>query len=184
MASTGSGARLDAAPRRTRLVAVLGAGLVAAAGLGLAALLRTPLPQPDPINPDDAVEVQVVAPVEPVVQPGSRMEVGELVDGYEHVPIAARPSDMDGYDPGYETAWIEPLPREAPRGRWSDEPTEVRPASAAQPPVRESRFGFDAPGPDYAAERRMRRERLDRFQQQAPATVSVGAGLRTESTFY
>lgn len=158
------------------------AGVVACAGLATAALLRAPLPQPGRISSDDAVRVEVVAPVEPVVQPGARMEVGELVDAYEHVPIPARDPDMDVYDATYQTAWIEPPPRNEPRVRWTQEAANVRPPDVAPVVAHTSRFGFDAPTPDYAAERRARQERLDRLQQAAPG--AIGPEADPETTFY
>jgi hypothetical protein len=161
------------------------AGAVAAvafAGVGAAALMRAPLPEAAPVNPADAMQIAVVAPTERSVAAGGPMDVGELVDGYEHVPIPARTSEMDTYDPGYETAWLEPLPT-SPRLRSAQEAYAVQPAVAAAPAGQGgSRFGFDAPGPDYAAERSARRERLDRMQTATP--VPSAAGLRTETTFY
>jgi hypothetical protein len=82
--------------------------VVAVAGVGMLAL-RMPLPGAAPVG-GSRMAVEVVAPVEPEVQPGGTMEVGELVDGYTHVAIQPQAVGADVYEPGHQTAWVEPLP--------------------------------------------------------------------------
>lgn len=135
------------------------------------------------------MQVEVVAPVEAEVQPGGTMEVGELVDGYTHVAIAPPVSDADTYNPDYQTAWIEPEP---PGPASSVRVWTSAPPALAPEPVPEGRagsYGFDAPGPDYAAERRARQERLDRIQAEQASRGMAGQpgtspALDRDSAFY
>lgn len=169
-------------------MAIAPVAVIAVAGLGLFAL-RTPLPGVDALG-SDRMSVEVVAPVEPEVQPGGTMEVGALVDGYTHVAIQPQAEGPDVYDAGYQTAWVEPLPplpQPAPT-TWTSGDAVVRPTQA-QPQEGGSAFGFDAPGPDYAAERRARQERLDQIQaDQAARSVAGTPGatpaLDRDTAFY
>jgi hypothetical protein len=161
--------------------------VVAAAGL-VVLLMRGPAGQ----ALSGGMRVEVVAPAEPEVQPGSTMEVGQLVDGYSHVELPTAAEPADAYDADYQTAWVEPLPplREPSPTVWRsdavDEPT-YRPG--AEVTRSGGRYGFDEPGPDYAAERRARQERLDRIQADQAArgragTPVAGPDLDRESAFY
>ena len=163
------------------------AAVIVVGGLGFM-LLRGPASQAV-ADMAGQMQVEVVAPVEPEVQPGGTMEVGQLTDGYTHVAIAPAARDEDAYDPTYETAWVEPLPplptpvTTVWRSR-DDAPPATRPAGDT-----ESAFGFDRSGPDYAAERRARQERLDRIQAEQAAQGRPGApvsapGLDRETAFY
>lgn len=158
-------------------------------GLGMFAL-RMPLPGTAPVGAD-RMAVEVVAPVERTVEPGGTMEVGDLVDGYTHVAIAPT-EPADAYDAGYETAWVEPLPPlPEPRATtWRSDGAVTRPTQEAVEVTRSGgQFGFDAPGPDYAAERRARQARLDRIQAEQAAqgragAPMTGADLDRDSAFY
>lgn len=162
--------------------------VVAVAGVGLLAL-RAPLPGVAAVG-GDRMAVEVVAPVEPVVEPGGVMEVGELVDGYNHVAIQPQAEGPDGYDAAYQTAWVEPLPPEPAPRVWRSDGAVVSPTQPQAEVTRSGgQFGFDTPGPDYAAERRARQERLDRMQAEQAARGSPGApgaapGLDRDSAFY
>lgn len=171
-------------------MAVAPVAVIAVAGLGLLAL-RMPLPGTAPVGAD-RMAVELVAPVEPTVEPGGTMEVGELVNGYDHVAIPPQAEPEDVYDAGYQTAWVEPLPPlPEPRATtWRSDGAVARPTQEAVEVTRSGgRFGFDEPGPDYAAERRARQARLDRIQAEqaaqgragAPAT---GADLDRDTAFY
>ncbi len=178
-----------ASPRRPGFrpwMAVVPLAAVAVAGAGMLAL-RAPLPGAAPLG-GSRMAVEVVAPVEHEVQPGGTMEVGDLVDGYTHVAIPPRAEEADAYDLGYETAWVEPLPplRTPAPTVWASSDAVVQPTQA-QPEG--GRFGFDTPGPDYAAERRARQERLDRIQAEQAARGTAGApvtspGLDRDNAFY
>lgn len=169
-------------------MAVVPLAAVAVAGLGML-VLRAPLPGAAPVG-GSRMAVEVVAPVEPEVQPGGTMEVGDLVDGYTHLAVPPRADEADVYDPGYQTAWVEPLPplRTPEPTVWAGGEAVVSPTQA-QPQPQGGRFGFDAPGPDYAAERRARQERLDRIQAEQAARGTAGApgttpGLDRDNAFY
>jgi len=169
-------------------MAIAPVAVITVVGVGLLAL-RTPLPGTAPVGAD-RMAVEVVAPVEPAVAPGGTMEVGDLVDGYTHVPIQPQSQGEDAYDAGYQTAWVEPLPPLPEPGVWRSDGAVVTPTQPQPEVIRSGgRFGFDAPGPDYAAERRARQERLDRIQAEQAARGSPGApvvspGLDRDSAFY
>lgn len=77
------------------------------------------LPEPKPVDPTSMVKVEVVAPREPVPEPGDIMDVGELNTGYVHspqMPLQAPPVAV--YERPVPVA--APEPREAPVARQSD----------------------------------------------------------------
>ncbi|HEX8472289.1 MAG TPA: hypothetical protein VF633_14350 [Brevundimonas sp.] len=118
------------------------------------------------------LSVAVVAPVEPDVEPGGVMDVGELNNGFDgKLPEApaARPEAGDYYaeQPAYtENRYYSSAPR-APAPRpgdeahlYMDQPVMDRDAM----PVRRENpraFGFDQPRPDYEREREARRAAMD-----------------------
>lgn len=168
-------------------MAFAGAAVVVAA-VATFALMRG---SPSAFMPDGArMQVEVVPPNEPEVQPGGVMEVGELVDGYSHVAIHPQAVAEDVYEAGYQTAWVEPPEPEPVSTTWRSDGAVVRPTQPQEETTGSGgRFGFDAPGPDYAAERRARQERLDRIQAEQAAGGSPGApttapGLDRDSAFY
>lgn len=169
-------------------MAVVPVAVAAVAGLTVMAL-RAPLPGAAAIGAD-RMAVEVVVPVEPAVEPGGVMEVGDLVDGYNHVAIQPQAEGPDVYESSYQTAWVEPLPPEPAPTVWRSDGAVVRPTQPQAEMTRSGgQFGFDAPGPDYAAERRARQERLDRMQAEQAARGSPGAPaaspeLDRESAFY
>jgi len=171
-------------------MAATGGAVVVVAAVGLLAL-RAPAEATVP-DSSERMQVEVVAPIEPVVDPGGVMDVGELVDGYTHVAIQPQAEGPDVYDPVYQTAWIEPLPPVPAPRVWRSDGATVSPTQP-QPEVETTRsggmFGFDDPQPDYAAERRAREERLDRIQAEQAARGRAGAvaaspGLDRDSAFY
>lgn len=107
------------------------------------------------------VAIEVVPPREPDLRPGPILPVGELRDGYRHDPERLKgPTPLDL---PFESAWLEwyePLP----------DPTTIvvtgplEPAPIRRPATQLDRndysFGFDAPQPDYAAEREARQSAL------------------------
>lgn len=134
---------------------------LAAIGIGVMAVHAVSLPGPRPVLDGDRLHIQVVAPVEPEITPGSVMEVGDLVDGFEYAPPPRPSPELAVYAP-YDEDFEVPTARPAPK-RYAEEAV-VRPPP--QPEVREddrqdSRagrwFGFDAPERDYRAEREVRR---------------------------
>lgn len=173
-----------ATPRLRPWMIVAPVGVLLAAGVGLVALHRLPLPSAAPIG-GDAVQISVIPPVEPEVSPGERMEVGDLVEGYDPalVPVAEPDADAadDGYQAAYASAWLEPVEEPAPVAYRRFEAPVVSP-TAPQPEATPAGnpYGFDAPGPDYDAARQARRERLDRLQAEASARPP----LDTDTAFY
>ena len=161
---------------RSRLK-VLIAGPVAAVavlGLGAAGVAGLPGGGGAVASMGDGLRIEVVQPPAPEIEPGSRMDVGELVDGYQHVTFE-RPDFRDRFEDFYADAWLESLPPLPDPPRWRREtaraehpPAELRP-TAWRPPMEErpgpaNPYGFDAPAPDYRAERRARRERMARLE--------------------
>lgn len=163
------GARRFAAgvrPGHLALVAVL-----SAVGLGVAAAGTMALPGPQPIRDGERMTIQVVAPVEPEVAPGSVMEVGDLVEGFEYRRPPQAVIETAGYGSYEEEEEFEaraPRPvsrRDDDYGRGYAPPP---PETAVERPPEDRRdrradrwFGFDAPDRDYRAEREARRALID-----------------------
>ena len=158
--------------------------VIALAGLGVMAL-RGAAPE-TAFGPSGRMQVEVVAPVEPELQPGGTMDVGELTSGYTHVAINQPTTEADAYEADYQSGWVEPSPPlpSPPAEVWSSRDATVRPTQPQ--PEREGAYGFDRSGPDYAAERRARQERLDRIQrgQPAPGTPPAAPGMDRDNAFY
>ena len=154
-----------------------GLGLLGAGGLWLASGDRSPG------FGGDGLAIAVVAPVEPVPVAGPRMDVGEVVDGYEHHPFV-QPAAFES-----DTAWLPPeedayAPLPAPDYRPTRVEVPLEPAPPEPAPEPEARrpgrwsFGFERPLPDFAAERRERRARRDAYEmaQRAEAQVEPAPG--------
>lgn len=146
-------------PHHIALVAAL-----AVVGIGVAAVRTVALPGPRPILDRERLQILVVAPVEPEITPGSVMEVGDLVEGFEYRPFP--PSVIEVADAPYEEDFGASAPRRAPN-RYAEEAVIHAPPQPEAPGDgwRETRvgrwFGFDAPERDYRAEREARRARID-----------------------
>lgn len=155
-------------------IAWTGAAVVAAAvllgSIGAVALAARPATER---AESPHLKIALVAPREPTPIPGSVMPVGALRDDYVHDPAALRPPASP--DLWMQVAWIEPpsdLP--APDDVAFDAPPSSSAASvsvALDPGDRS--FGFDAPRPDYAAEREIRRARLDAVQRESAAQADL-----------
>ena len=139
---------------------------VAVAGFGLLGLRAVELPQPAPVSEDDRLRVEVVAPIEPKIVPGSVMEVGELVDGFQGLPPPLPPVEEIAWS--YEAEW-EDVEYEAPPPRRIAAVFAPAPPERRDPPPRyEGRwFGFDAPRRDFQAERAARRARMEEMDRRA-----------------
>lgn len=163
--------------------------------LGAAAVVALNLPGAHGGFGGPALNIAVVAPEEPPVTEGEVMGVGDLVDGYEHQPIA--PAPQTDVDP-LPTAWLEDGGDED-RGpaRVSDERRfegggrpYVSSAEEFDPGPRDRGpldFGFDDPRPDYGAARRERRERMERRAAEEERRMQAypsSADLRPSETFY
>lgn len=148
------------------VVAAITAGVVAV-GVGAGVLLQPDRDRSAPADRGPGVNIAVVAPREPVPEPGSVMDVGELADGYSHSDYALRPADDRWRADVFEDeppARVEPEPVERSRvieSRPDPAPAPVIVERRQPPPERRWPFGFDQPRPDYAAERRERQARLD-----------------------
>jgi hypothetical protein len=158
-----------AAQVRPRHLAVVASVLVI--GVGVAALRAVALPGPQPILEGERLQIQVVAPVEPEVTPGSVMEVGDLVDGFVYTPPSRPPlAEPAAYAP-YDEEFGASKPRRAPK-RYAGEAVIHAPPQPGEPVLRggDDRggrwFGFDEPQRDYRAEREARRARQDAHREQ------------------
>lgn len=159
-------------PSRAALAAITAGVVVAGVGAGI---LFQPTKDRDPPKARGPnVSIAVVAPREPVPEPGGIMDVGDLTDGYMHRDHARQTvvyrlqNDIIEYDPPAPVA-----PRRAER------PPEVAPRPAPAPVIAARReraprwpFGFDQPGPDYVAERRERREQMDEQRRYEAARMA------------
>lgn len=148
--------------RPHHLGVLAGIAVVCAAAMAVAAVARPGTPAS---TDGERLRIEVVAPVEPTVAPGSVMEVGHLIDGmespptppppvdplrdvyYEAVPEAEKPST--GSKRYVEEAFIQAPPRPG-------EPRRDRRLDEGGPG-----FGFDGPERDYQAEREARRARME-----------------------
>jgi hypothetical protein len=118
------------------------------------------------------LSVAVVAPVEPDVQPGDVMDVGELNNGFDgKLPeVAAAEPVADNYyaeQPAYveNRYYSSAQPMPAPRpGEEAHLYVDQSPMDRDAGPVRRENpraFGFDQPRPDYAREREARRAAME-----------------------
>lgn len=143
---------------------------VAAAAVGLAGLRAVDLPGPRPVMDGERLRIEVVHPIEPAIVPGSRMDVGELVTGFNGLPPA--PPALTDAMWSYNEGAVEDLPPPPSSSSWERPAVRAlyQPPEPEPPRVRraESRwFGFDAPRRDYQAERAARRARLEAMDREA-----------------
>lgn len=156
-------ARRFAARVRPHHIAVV--AVLTAVGLGVVAARTVALPGPQPILDGERMQIRVVAPIEPEITPGSVMEVGDLVEGFEYRPLPSSVIEPAAWAPHDEDSGA-PEPRRTTR-RYDDHAVVAAPPPPEAPAEgwRESRagrwFGFDAPERDYRAEREARRARID-----------------------
>lgn len=153
---------------------VVALAAVAAAALGLAGLRAVDLPDARPVTDGERMRIELVPPVEPELIAGSRMEVGDLVDGFQGVPpplpslTDVRWSDDEG--PAYaDEPYALPSPaddRRAESRTWDSRP-EPEPRRDSPARVVRRWFGFDEPRRDFQAERDARRARLEALDQAA-----------------
>lgn len=122
------------------------------------------------------LSIAVVPPVEPEVMPGETMEVGALNDGFDRAMLE-RVSEPPMDDTLPPPAWIgdeslgDPSPR-MPMPTPVGEPQVIEVQLPPSDPLADGSraFGFDAPRPDYAAERALRWETTEPAAQQVSAT--------------
>jgi len=162
--------RLKSAARRLRPHHFAAVAALAVAALGVVTVRSIALPAPEAVLDGDRLHIQVVAPVEPEITPGSVMDVGELVDGFVYTPPPRQAPEPAAYAP-YGEEYGPPEPR--PDRRRTADHAEVYPPPQPEPPKenwRDSRparwFGFDAPDRDYRAEREARRARREAMPQE------------------
>lgn len=137
---------------------------VVAAGVGAGIILQPTKDRAIPAARAPNVSIDIVAPREPRPEPGGVMDVGDLANGYAHPAYAPPPAV---YRLPQDLAGDEALSRIAPER--VERPPETAPEPAPPPVIAERRerperrwsFGFDAPDPDYAAERRERVARME-----------------------
>ncbi|MBU1325890.1 MAG: hypothetical protein KJ676_11660 [Alphaproteobacteria bacterium] len=116
---------MDISPSHRRLAIATGVGVIA---LGLAAGVAAMRPAPADRQTGQALQIALFTPPPPVIEAGTRMEVGDLTDGYEHRP-APEPDpvawaefeegvwDVEVQDPPAPVAAVpppEPIPVNAP----------------------------------------------------------------------
>lgn len=139
------------------------------------------------------MQIDLVTPPPKDVASGSRMGVGDLVDGYEHRELPPPPDLMDAaWDPAWDEAepFMEPVRPPSPsRNPYAVEPdleepqeevrkTEPEPHRRARPS-----FGFDQPRPDFAEDRRRRRE-ARQARMEAMDRRENAARLDEDTAFY
>jgi hypothetical protein len=152
--------------RFAALAGQIGLGVCGAVLLGGFVLSHAPLPQAEPIKPEETLRIALIKPVEPTPTPGKVMPVGDLVDGYVHRTMAREPSSNLA---PVSWSWEDEEPIAPTRAAWRP-PAETE--ARVEPPVtkpqyrgRDLAFGFDEPRPDFVNDRRRRHERMDRLAE-------------------
>lgn len=144
------------------------AAAVAVIGVGVAGVRAVAFPGPEPARDSARIQIEVVDPVEPEINPGSVMDVGELVDGFEYTPPArpvAEPVAYSPYDDDFGPS--KRRPKSAVQDAWPviHAPPQPEARAGERRAPRDDRadrwFGFDVPERDYRAEREARRARRD-----------------------
>jgi hypothetical protein len=168
-------------PRRPRarwwIAGGLGVAVLAAGGFALAALDEPDLTRG--LGPE--LNITVVAPVEPTVEPGEVMDVGQLnnsFDGKLPEPAFAQAGAGDLYaeQPAYVEAdqgwrierppvYVQPGPKDDPYQRRRQAEAEYDRREGGDYQGRPMAFGFDRPQPDWRAEREARRAAMEAREQ-------------------
>lgn len=164
---------------RLGVTAALGAAVL----IGGAAFMAGGSETVRPLGP--GLDIALVAPVEPVIDPGETMEVGALSDGFDRAMLdRAAQSPVDEFwmpEPAWigDDVWGDEVPRmPMPTPVGETRVIESRPP-ASDPLADGSRaFGFDRPTPDYAQERRVRWVRLEQAGQ-SPVASPENATVET-----
>lgn len=143
--------------RRPRLIVGSAVGAIALVGLGAFALGGGKAEAPPEAGP--VMDIAVVAPKEPEIQPGERMEVGALVDDFDAsairapTPVEVAPeSDYYAEQPAYTDD--APPPRIRRYASQGPAPDEWRMVDGRGDRLG---LGFDGPRPESGAEREARR---------------------------
>jgi hypothetical protein len=146
------------------------------------------------------LNIAVVAPIEPAVQPGEVMDVGRLNDGFdgqmpEPVQQTAAEPDLYAEQPAYvedDRSWRSNDRREDDR-RYEDRAYDApqKPDDRGQREAWRGRpmsFGFDEPRPDWRAEREARRQVLEARERERnerrERRYSSSGDLPQDSQFY
>lgn len=153
-------------PRRLERGHIVALTAVAVAAFGLLGLRAVELPQPRPVSDSDRLRIEVVPPVEPKIVPGSVMEVGELVDGFQGLPPPL--PALEEVDWSHLEAWDDGAGDRSPPRRAAVVYVPLPPPPREPAPRSEGRwFGFDAPRRDFQAERAARRARMEAMDRRA-----------------
>lgn len=150
---------------------VVALSAVAVVAVGLAGVRAVERSGSNPVG-TGGLRIEVVHPVEPDIVPGSVMDVGELVDGFQGVPPSpARTEVLWSTDDAWNEEWAESDAAPWPAGprMAGARPYEPPPEPGRDSPTRvvQRWFGFDAPRRDFRAEREARRARLDALERRA-----------------
>jgi len=162
---------MDAAVRHRRLLIAAGAAVVA---LGLAAGATLIAAPTDTEARGPGLKIAVVTPPAPAIEPGTVMEVGQLTDGYRHVPPPApQPIEWVEMESGWWDASSDPDDLWIEDGR--PEPEVV--VTPIEPPERRDSMGFGFE-PVAASDRRVMRSapperRPDEGEGRRPEIVPV-----------
>lgn len=145
------------------------AGLVVVAALGLGGLALSGRGGEDARASGSELTLAVVAPVEPDVEPGGVMDVGQLTNGFD----GQMPDAAPAAGPVVEDYYAE-QPAYTESRQYASAPPPVRSGDEAhlylEPPARDGgrpqdgdprAFGFDQPRPDYQREREARRAAME-----------------------
>ena len=138
-------------------------GAVAVVGLaGMVAVQARPSKAPATSAGRAGLSVALVTPPDPELVPGGVMEVGDLVDGYEHRPLPPMEPVLDAAYVENDPNWPAPEASDYGPVYVSNQSDRVQTRVVETTSSTGSQFGFDDPQPDYAAERQARRERMER----------------------
>jgi hypothetical protein len=173
---------------------VIGALAVALVGAGAGFALTRGAPDNGRAGGPE-LQIALAAAPEPVIEDGPIMGVGELTDGFDREALNRTAQGLDeaesfwaeAVDEVADRLWAEPPPRAYTPPVYEEEDVLPEPRQPVREEARRERrwssFGYDEPRPDWAAERRARREEQEARQAERDR-LPDGAELSRDSTFY
>jgi len=176
-------------PRSIGGAHVAAVGLWVAVAFGPTAIQAIELPEAAAVSDGDLLKIELVAPKEPARAPGSTLTVGEVVDGFSRQALANARQPQLVFDPYIPADWsyaeFEAIDASPPRRVHAVASVVESEPQAVEPRVvrlngEDRGFGFGERLPDFAAERRARRDAIEGASgSRAPAAAERRAAQPT-----